>query len=162
MADRESPKVLVFNTGSNSLRLSGKGNITLVAHRVVHGADRTDRNKVGSSRKTTRDCYKRFPDRVLYRFRPRDAIPALYSSYDQNASPPLRWTEGPRGTQSYAILAEDPPMRLRQGPNTAAGQRGIQRTATARGRFTPSLPFRSFSVGPIARFSHGCGPRGSR
>jgi Raf kinase inhibitor-like YbhB/YbcL family protein len=36
------------------------------------------------------------------------AIPDLYSSYDQNASPPLRWTEGPRGTQSYAILAEDP------------------------------------------------------
>jgi Raf kinase inhibitor-like YbhB/YbcL family protein len=35
-------------------------------------------------------------------------IPALYSSYDQNASPPLRWTEGPSGTQSYAILAEDP------------------------------------------------------
>jgi Raf kinase inhibitor-like YbhB/YbcL family protein len=35
-------------------------------------------------------------------------IPDLYSSYDQNASPPLRWTEGPRGTQSYAILAEDP------------------------------------------------------
>jgi len=36
------------------------------------------------------------------------AIPALYSSYDQNASPPLRWTAGPSGTQSYAILVEDP------------------------------------------------------
>ena len=36
------------------------------------------------------------------------SIPALYSSYDQNASPPLRWTEGPKGTQSYAILTEDP------------------------------------------------------
>ena len=35
-------------------------------------------------------------------------IPDRYSSYDQNASPPLRWTAGPRGTQSYAILAEDP------------------------------------------------------
>jgi Raf kinase inhibitor-like YbhB/YbcL family protein len=35
-------------------------------------------------------------------------IPDLYSSYDQNASPPLRWTEGPRGTRSYAILVEDP------------------------------------------------------
>jgi Raf kinase inhibitor-like YbhB/YbcL family protein len=35
-------------------------------------------------------------------------IPAAYSSYDQNASPPLRWTQGPRGTQSYAILSEDP------------------------------------------------------
>ena len=36
------------------------------------------------------------------------AIPALYSSYDQDASPPLRWTDGPGGTQSYAILGEDP------------------------------------------------------
>ena len=38
-------------------------------------------------------------------------IPALYSSYDQNASPPLRWTEGPPDTQSYAILTEDPDAR---------------------------------------------------
>jgi Raf kinase inhibitor-like YbhB/YbcL family protein len=37
-----------------------------------------------------------------------EAIPDLYSSYDQNASPPLRWTQGPQGTRSYAILAEDP------------------------------------------------------
>jgi phosphatidylethanolamine-binding protein (PEBP) family uncharacterized protein len=36
------------------------------------------------------------------------AIPAIYSSYDQNASSPLRWTKGPAGTQSYALLAEDP------------------------------------------------------
>jgi Raf kinase inhibitor-like YbhB/YbcL family protein len=35
-------------------------------------------------------------------------IPDIYSSYDQNASPPLRWTKGPQGTHSYAILAEDP------------------------------------------------------
>jgi Raf kinase inhibitor-like YbhB/YbcL family protein len=41
-------------------------------------------------------------------FRQGDVIPPLYSSYDQNASPPLHWTEGPYGTQSYAILAEDP------------------------------------------------------
>jgi Raf kinase inhibitor-like YbhB/YbcL family protein len=36
------------------------------------------------------------------------AIPDVYSSYDQNASPPLRWTHGPQGTQSYALLTEDP------------------------------------------------------
>jgi Raf kinase inhibitor-like YbhB/YbcL family protein len=36
------------------------------------------------------------------------AIPVIYSSYDQSASPPLRWTDGPAGTQSYAILTEDP------------------------------------------------------
>jgi Raf kinase inhibitor-like YbhB/YbcL family protein len=41
-------------------------------------------------------------------FRQGEAIPALYSSYDQNASPPLRWTEGPQGTRCYAILTEDP------------------------------------------------------
>lgn len=35
-------------------------------------------------------------------------IPDIYSSYDQNASPPLRWTTGPEGTRSYAILTEDP------------------------------------------------------
>ncbi|MFL6546582.1 MAG: YbhB/YbcL family Raf kinase inhibitor-like protein, partial [Candidatus Udaeobacter sp.] len=36
------------------------------------------------------------------------AIPPLYSSYGQNASMPLSWTAGPNGTQSYAILMEDP------------------------------------------------------
>jgi Raf kinase inhibitor-like YbhB/YbcL family protein len=36
------------------------------------------------------------------------AIPPLYSSYEQNASPPIHWSEGPRGTRSYAILVEDP------------------------------------------------------
>jgi Raf kinase inhibitor-like YbhB/YbcL family protein len=35
-------------------------------------------------------------------------IPAIYSSYDQNASPPLQWTAGPQGTQSYVLLMEDP------------------------------------------------------
>jgi Raf kinase inhibitor-like YbhB/YbcL family protein len=37
-----------------------------------------------------------------------EAIPQLYSSYDQNASPPLSWTGVPQGVRSYAILAEDP------------------------------------------------------
>ena len=41
-----------------------------------------------------------------------DAIPNLYSSYDQNASPPLRWSQGPQGTRSYAILVEDPDARI--------------------------------------------------
>jgi Raf kinase inhibitor-like YbhB/YbcL family protein len=35
-------------------------------------------------------------------------IPPIYSSYDQNASPPLQWTAGPQGTQSYVLLMEDP------------------------------------------------------
>jgi hypothetical protein len=41
-------------------------------------------------------------------FSQNGSIPIAYSSYDQNASTPLRWTRGPQGTQSYAILAEDP------------------------------------------------------
>jgi Raf kinase inhibitor-like YbhB/YbcL family protein len=45
-----------------------------------------------------------------------DAIPPLYSSYDQNASPALRWTEGPQGTRSYAILLEDPDAKTTPSP----------------------------------------------
>ncbi|MDQ6663285.1 MAG: YbhB/YbcL family Raf kinase inhibitor-like protein [Acidobacteriota bacterium] len=41
-------------------------------------------------------------------FRDGGTIPTPHSSYDQNASPPLQWTTGPAGTQSYAILMEDP------------------------------------------------------
>jgi Raf kinase inhibitor-like YbhB/YbcL family protein len=41
-------------------------------------------------------------------FKEGEPIPAIYSSYDQNASPPLMWTPGPQNTQSYAILLEDP------------------------------------------------------
>ncbi len=40
-----------------------------------------------------------------------DAIPPTYSAYDQNASPALRWTAGPSGTQSYALLMEDPDVK---------------------------------------------------
>ena len=35
-------------------------------------------------------------------------IPVQHSAYDQNASPALRWSEGPQGTQSYVLLMEDP------------------------------------------------------
>ncbi|MBC7772464.1 MAG: YbhB/YbcL family Raf kinase inhibitor-like protein, partial [Pyrinomonadaceae bacterium] len=35
-------------------------------------------------------------------------IPVKYSAYDQNASPPLSWTQGPSGTKSFAILMDDP------------------------------------------------------
>jgi Raf kinase inhibitor-like YbhB/YbcL family protein len=45
-------------------------------------------------------------------FAQNGAIPTIYSSYDQNASPPLRWTKGPQGTQSYAILVEDPDANI--------------------------------------------------
>jgi|TARA_R100000501_G_scaffold5804_1_gene12732 Raf kinase inhibitor-like YbhB/YbcL family protein len=37
-----------------------------------------------------------------------DAIPRAHSAYGENISPALSWTEGPAGTQSYAIIVEDP------------------------------------------------------
>jgi Raf kinase inhibitor-like YbhB/YbcL family protein len=40
-------------------------------------------------------------------FRPGDAIPRKYSAYDQNVSPPLRWTPV-QGAKSYLLIAEDP------------------------------------------------------
>jgi Raf kinase inhibitor-like YbhB/YbcL family protein len=41
-------------------------------------------------------------------FHDGQTIPVIYSSYDQSASPPLQWTAGPQGTQSYVLLMEDP------------------------------------------------------
>ena len=35
-------------------------------------------------------------------------IPDAHAAEHENASPPLDWAEGPEGTQSYAILVEDP------------------------------------------------------
>ena len=36
------------------------------------------------------------------------AIPERFSAYHDDISPPLRWSEGPAGTKSYAIIMEDP------------------------------------------------------
>jgi len=44
------------------------------------------------------------------------AIPPVYSSYDQNASPPLQWSPGPAGTKSFAILVEDPDAKTTPSP----------------------------------------------
>jgi Raf kinase inhibitor-like YbhB/YbcL family protein len=35
-------------------------------------------------------------------------IPPVFSDYEQKASFPLRWTAGPAGTKTYAIIVEDP------------------------------------------------------
>lgn len=35
-------------------------------------------------------------------------IPALFTSDGDNISPPLQWSDAPGGTQSFAIIAEDP------------------------------------------------------
>ncbi len=36
------------------------------------------------------------------------AIPELHAAEGGNVSPPLNWDEGPSGTESYVVLAEDP------------------------------------------------------
>lgn len=38
----------------------------------------------------------------------RSRLPGPYAAEGQNISPPLEWEEGPSGTQSYALLMEDP------------------------------------------------------
>ena len=35
-------------------------------------------------------------------------IPDAFTSYGKNVSPPLRWSHGPYGTRSFALLLEDP------------------------------------------------------
>ena len=41
-------------------------------------------------------------------FRPGGTIPRVYTCDGRNVSPPLRWTEPPAGTRSFAILMDDP------------------------------------------------------
>ena len=36
------------------------------------------------------------------------SIPAKYSCIGKNISPPLAWTEPPAGTQSFALIVDDP------------------------------------------------------
>ena len=40
--------------------------------------------------------------------RPGAPIPDDFTSYGKNVSPPLRWSHGPYGTRSFALLLEDP------------------------------------------------------
>ncbi len=44
------------------------------------------------------------------------AMPVIYSSYDQNVSPPLSWTAGPEGTKTYAVVMEDPDAKTMPTP----------------------------------------------
>ena len=41
-------------------------------------------------------------------FADRRPVPDVYAAEGQNVSPPLSWSAGPAGTQSYAVLMEDP------------------------------------------------------
>ncbi len=41
-------------------------------------------------------------------FGQRENIPAMYTCQGSDISPPLTWTESPEGTQSYALIMDDP------------------------------------------------------
>ncbi|MFZ9748903.1 MAG: YbhB/YbcL family Raf kinase inhibitor-like protein [Vulcanococcus sp.] len=41
-------------------------------------------------------------------FRDGDLIPAIHTGHGLNLSPPLRWSGSPAGTESLALLVEDP------------------------------------------------------
>ena len=39
-------------------------------------------------------------------------VPDTYSSYGEGVSPPLKWSSGPRNTQSFVLILEDPDAPL--------------------------------------------------
>jgi len=41
-------------------------------------------------------------------FEPAEMIPPVYTCDGQDISPPLRWTEAPAGTRSFALVSDDP------------------------------------------------------
>lgn len=41
-------------------------------------------------------------------FKPGGMIPKRYTCDGEDLSPPLRWTDAPRGARSFAIICEDP------------------------------------------------------
>ncbi len=45
-------------------------------------------------------------------------IPAVYTCEGKNISPPLKWSNPPQGTQSFAIIVDDPDAPDPQAPKT--------------------------------------------
>ena len=41
-------------------------------------------------------------------FEPVELIPPVYTCDGKDLSPPLRWTEAPAGTKSFALISDDP------------------------------------------------------
>lgn len=41
-------------------------------------------------------------------FKDKEKIPAKYTCDGDNVSPPLKWSELPKGTQSFALITDDP------------------------------------------------------
>jgi Raf kinase inhibitor-like YbhB/YbcL family protein len=83
-------------------------------------------------------------------FAPGQPIPAKYTCDGQDISPPLQWHDAPQGTQSFALIMDDPdapagdwvhwllfnlPADLRQLPENAALPHGSQEGKNSWGRF---------------------------
>jgi Raf kinase inhibitor-like YbhB/YbcL family protein len=47
-----------------------------------------------------------------------DKIPATYTCEGENVSPPIVWTGGPKGTQSFALVMDDPDAPDPRNPRT--------------------------------------------
>lgn len=47
-----------------------------------------------------------------------EMIPEQFSNYSENKTMPLTWTPGPMGTQSYALIMEDPDAHTKKLPVT--------------------------------------------
>lgn len=45
-------------------------------------------------------------------FQPDGVIPSRYTGEGENLSPPLKWSEPPKGTQGFAIICHDPDAPL--------------------------------------------------
>jgi Raf kinase inhibitor-like YbhB/YbcL family protein len=82
-------------------------------------------------------------------FAPGQPIPAKYTCDGQDISPPLQWHDAPQGTQSFALIMDDPdapagdwvhwllfnlPADLRQLPENAALPHGSQEGKNSWGR----------------------------
>jgi Raf kinase inhibitor-like YbhB/YbcL family protein len=83
-------------------------------------------------------------------FAPGQPIPAKYTCDGQDISPPLQWHDAPQGTQSFALIMDDPdapagdwvhwllfnlPADLRELPENAALPQGSQEGKNSWGRF---------------------------
>ncbi len=90
-------------------------------------------------------------------FKEGAAIPERYAGYRIGPSPPLAWTKGPQGTQSYALLVEDPDA---PGAEPFVHWVAYDIPADARGRAAPcpAARCRRTSRPPHRRMALACVP----
>ncbi len=51
-------------------------------------------------------------------FEPNGAIPSRHTGEGEDFSPPLKWSEPPKGTQGFAVICHDPDAPLVSGDGT--------------------------------------------